>query len=879
MIDLQNSQCAKCKLCTLGRKNVVNGRGNESARILLVSEWPGSREDETGDILSGPVAIETFKLLAKAGISRNDVFLTTTVRCVPKAPPPDMIRTPTKEEIAACSDYLDQEIAAIKPTVIVPMGTLAVKRIFGRVVTLSDTRGKEHWSDKYNCKVIPIYHPLYLQRKPEYQGFTVEDLRRIAKSAQYPEMTKRVLGQYVIAEDIARFDQIIDRLNTVPHFAYDIETNSLDFTVGKVLSLSFSWKAFTGVTVPLIRYEKTIEERTEIVEKPVRKKNKATGQMEKVGMKQIPTIVTIEHEHYHPYWGDKQEYVLSRIKEAMTNQAMKIAHNGKFDNKFLRKLLGTEVENFGFDTMLVDFMLDENAEDMHGLKDCAWRFTDMGGYEEPLDNWFKQQGITGKKKNYAHLPPEMLFTYAAMDVDCTMRLYDLFVPRLEAENLMMLLKKLIMPLSQTLADAEYHGVLLDKEYQQQAEKALQTEITRLEAALRVAVQAVNGPADMNFNSNDQLANLFFNILHLPVLKRTDTGKPSCDEEVLTHLAQTQKQPIATQILEYKKMTGVLSKYVLGLMERVDASGALHSDFLIHGTVTGRLSSSNPNLQNIIKEKIIIKNPFPDNPSIEEFEVNIKRMFVPRPGMVWVEADYGQAEFRHWANYSQDPDMIRDIKAADDGSGPDIHKKTASDSWNIPLEKVTKEIRDRAKAIVFGIMYGRGAESVSQDLGISIADAQQVIDKFFAKYPVAKRRLDDFIVEAKRTLQVTSVFGRIRRLPGIWSPKNMIRQENERLATNSPIQSAASDMNCNAANRIRMAFKDQNINGGVRILVHDAIYCEIAETDFERGITIMRQEMERPISGVTVPMRAEFKVGRSWGEEKDYHFAKKEEAHV
>lgn len=872
MINLNNSQCAKCNLCQLGRKNVVNGSGNETARILLVSEWPGSREDETGNILSGPVAIETFKLLAKAGIDRNDVFLTTTVRCVPKAPPPELIRTPTKDEVNACADYLDQEIAAIKPTIIVPMGTLAVRRIFGRVVTLSDTRGKEHWSDKYNCKIMPIYHPLYLQRKPEYQGFTIEDLRRVAKSSQYPELTKKVLGQYVIADTIQKADQIFERLNTVPHFAYDIETNSLDFTKGKVLSISFSWKAFTGVTIPLIRYEKTKEERTELIEKSIRKKNKNTGKMEKVGAKQVPTVVTIEHEHYLPYWGDKQEEVLAKLRTVLSNKAIKIAHNGKFDNKFLRKLLGIEVENFAFDTMLADFLLDENAEDMHSLKDCAWRFTDMGGYEDPLEEWFKSNGIPQGKRNYAHLPPAMLYEYAAMDTDCTMRLYDIFLPRIEAEELTPLLKKLIMPLSYTLADAEYHGVLLDKEYQQKAEIAATTEIKRTEDELKDLVRQIpGGNPDMNFNSNDQLGNLFFNVLKLPVLKKTPGGDPSCDEEVLRQLAKM--NPIADKILYYKKITGVLSKYIQGLMERVDADGVLHSNFLIHGTVTGRLSSADPNLQNIIKEKIIIKNPFPNDPSVTEFEINIKKMFIPRPKCIWVEADYGQAEFRHWANYSQDPDMIRDIKAADAGTGPDIHKKTASDSWNIPLEQVTKQIRDRAKAIVFGIMYGRGAESIAEELNIPVSDAQQVIDKFFAKYPVAARRLKDFIEECKRTLQVKSVFGRIRRLPGIWSPKTNIKQENERLATNSPIQSAASDMNCNAANRIRLAFQEKGIKGGVRILVHDAIYCEISEDDFERGIQIMREAMERPIVGITVPMRAEFKVGSSWGEVKDYHFIK------
>lgn len=883
MIDLQNSQCAKCKLCTLGRKNVVNGSGNEAARILLVSEWPGNREDQSGNILTGPVAMETFKLLAKAGISRDDVFLTTTVRCVPldanppAGSPPGSIRTPTKDEIAACADYLDQEIDAIKPHVIVPMGTLAVRRIFGKVVTLSDTRGKEHWSERYNCKVIPIYHPSFLQHKPEYQGFTIEDLRRIKKSAAYPELTPKVFGKYIVAETKEMADKIFDRMKTKPHYTYDIETNSLDFTTGKVLSISFSWEAFTGVTIPLIRYEKTIEQRTEIQEKPVRKKNKVTGQMEKVGIKQIPVVVDVEHEHYHPYWGEHQDEVVRKIKEVLENDAIKIAHNGKFDNKFLRRDLGIEVNNFMFDTMLMDFLLDENAEDMHGLKDCAWRFTDMGGYEEPLEQWFVQNGIRPKDRNYAMIPPKMLYEYAAMDADCTMRLYNVFLERMEQQNLLQLLKKLVMPLVHTLTDVEYVGVLLDTVYHSKIKIALQAEIARLENNLKATAQSLGAPADMNFNSTDQLAELFFNILKLNPIKRTASGKPSVDEEVLKALAPL--HPVADQILVYKKHVGMLSKYVDGLMERVDKDGLLHSDFLIHGTVTGRLSSANPNLQNIPREPLYILDPNgPDTWEDKEtktikrgYIIKIKTLFIPRPGYIWVEADYGQAEFRHWANYSQDQVMIQDILAADNGTGPDIHKKTASQGWGIPLEQVTKKLRDQAKTIVFGIMYGRGAKAVAEEIGITEQQAQKIIDAFFGRYPVAKAWLNRTIAITRRDRKISSIFGRIRRLPGINSPIDYVREENERLAVNSPIQSAASDMNCNAANRIRKVFQENNIDGHLLILVHDAIYCEVAEKDFDRGIIMMREAMEKPISGVTVPMRAEFKVGSHWGNAEKFNF--------
>ncbi len=210
-VNLENDACKQCGLC-YGRKNVVNGKGSLKAKILFVSEWPGSPEDRTGDISEGPIAKELFRMLGKAKISSYDVFLTSTVRCIPKAPPPVRIRKPDKAEIDACAPYLDKEIEAIKPNIIVPMGTLAVKRVLDRVVTINNTRGTEIWSEKYNCKVIPIYHPLVIRRRPEYEGFTIEDLRRIRISSEYPELTPRREGTYKIITTIEQFYKLIERV-------------------------------------------------------------------------------------------------------------------------------------------------------------------------------------------------------------------------------------------------------------------------------------------------------------------------------------------------------------------------------------------------------------------------------------------------------------------------------------------------------------------------------------------------------------------------------------------------------------------------------------------------------------------------------------------
>lgn len=864
MLDLKNANCTKCELCKK-RKNVVNGLGAQQAKIMLIGEWPGSPEDRSGDIWSGPIGFEVKRILGLADIDPKDVYMTNVVRCVPKAPPPIRIRQPKKEEIEACADYLDQEIANVQPNIIVPMGTLAVKRIFGTVATIKNTRGAEMWSTKYNCKIIPVFHPMALRRYPQYVGFTVEDFRRIGKSANYPELTKKKPGQYMIVDTLKKFETVMQRLHSSEVWSYDIETSGLDFTENKVLSISFSWKEYTGVTVPLTKYVPKTFEEIVVKKKKIRKKNKETGKSEIVGEREVPTTIKQVEDGYENYWGVDHKYIIENIKGALENPKLKIAQNGKFDNSFLLKNYDINVHAFDFDTMLAHYLLDENAEGMHGLKDLAWIFTDMGGYEDELKQFFK--GVAKKNRNYAKVPPTTLYTYAAMDADCTLRLYNLFAPRLVAEGLVELNKRLIMPLSQTLMEAEMAGMLLDKDYNKQLETDLTAEVDKKQQELMADVQAeritmiADGQQvrleklgitdDINFNSSQQLAKLFFQEWKWQVLKKTPSQKPSCDEEVLTELAKNHTFP--KKILEYRYSRNMLSKYVIGLAKRVDMDWLIHTTFLIHGTVTGRLSSSDPNLQNI--------------PNVKT-DKRFKNQFIPHLGYIFIEADYGQVEFRFWANYSQDQDMTRDIIAADNKTGPDIHIRTASEAWGVPLDQVTTELRQKAKTVVFGIMYGRQADSIATECDITPAEAQKIIDLFLGRYPVARLWLAETIRTVQTYEQIRTVFGRLRRLPGIKSPIKYVKSENERLAMNSPIQSAASDLNCNAANKIRNAFRKAGINGGLRNLVHDSVLFEVRKDHAQEAVKIIRREMEAPVKGVTVPMKVEIGIGDRWGEIKE-----------
>jgi len=357
-VILNNADCQKCGLCKL-RRNVVNGWGDEQARILLVSEWPGSPEDKTGNINVGPIRESMDRLLKKAGIKPEDVFLTTVVRCIPKAPPPDYIREPSKDEIEACSSYLDEEINTIKPTVIVPMGNVALKRVLGqRTAMIGKFRGTEVWSDKYNCKVMPIMHPIYVKRRLQYEGLTVSDLRRIEISSQTKELTKQKLGVYKTADTFEKAEKLIEKLRTVPEFVFDLETSGLNGRKDTVMSIGFSWAEGSGYTLPIYKWKGEEEKYTEIKLKSIRKKDKITKAWIKT-KREVPVEKIRIKDIYLPYWGDKQTIIIDKLRSLFALDIPKIAHNGKFDTRFLLESWKLKVNNLAFDTMLAHHLLDE----------------------------------------------------------------------------------------------------------------------------------------------------------------------------------------------------------------------------------------------------------------------------------------------------------------------------------------------------------------------------------------------------------------------------------------------------------------------------------------------------------------------------------------
>jgi len=800
-VPLDNFGCTKCGLCKF-RKNLVNGRGPLDAKIFVIGEGPGLRENDMGQPFVGPAGQMLRKLLQKANIDYRNVYFSNCVRCLPKGTT-KTVREPSYEEMDACSPYLEKEIETVKPTVIIPAGNVALRYIMGaKNLNISRNRGLEIWSDKYDCKIMPIYHPAAILRNPKYEGVTVQDLVRIKTSSTTKEMSALGLGVYETVDTKDKLATLFHYLETEPEIAVDLETTGLDWQNSDIISIGFSWKERTGWCLPLLK------------------------------TKSDPTEDTVR------FWDDATYLnIFSRLNKALSLPSKKIFHNGKFDRKHLIRH-GINVANVYFDTMLAHHLLDENAEGLHGLKQCAWVYTDMGGYDKEVDQFFV---VNRKlKKQYIMLPFNILTKYNAADADCTFRLFKKFEPLIRAQGLMRLIKQIVNPMGDVLLQTELAGVQIDTAYIDK----LRIEFKKKKDDLELDIHKFTGT--FNINSSKELREVLYTKLKFKTKRKTKKGALSTDRETLEELVKVYpKHAVPPLLLRYRKTSKMLSTFIDGLSRYIDKSGRVHSTYKQHGTVTGRLSSSEPNLQNIPRDS------------------HIKGIFVAKAEHTLVEADYGQAEFRFWAQYSQDPQMIADIM-----SGQDIHKMTASNAFGVPVETVTKKQRQDAKAIVFGLMYGRGTWSVAQQLGIHEKEAEKVVRVFFGRYPSAKQWLKSQINFARRTGFVRNYFGRVRRLPGIISTEDSIRAEAERQTKNSPIQSGASDMTCIASIRIKKALEEKNLGAQLVLTVHDSVIYEVPNAELEKSIDLIREEIERPIEGVNVPMKAEIKVGTRWGATKE-----------
>ncbi|MBI4698244.1 MAG: DNA polymerase I [Nitrospirae bacterium] len=525
-----------------------------------------------------------------------------------------------------------------------------------------------------------------------------------------------------------------------------------------------------------------------------------------------------------------KEQVLEKFKGILENpEVQKTGHNIKYDLIVLKNE-EIELKGLAFDTMLASYLLNPNKSN-HNLDDAAMTYLSI--------KKIAYNDITDKgKKNFRDVSIEDAARYSGEDADVTLRLKNLLAPEIEKEGLSKLFYEMEMPLIEVLAGMEMAGIKIDLPLMDGFSKELERELSGIEK--RVFFLA---GGEFNINSPKQLQEILFERLGLKTIKKTKTGF-STDVDVLEQLALEHELP--KEILEHRTLSKLKGTYVDTLPRLVnERTGRLHTSFNQTVTATGRLSSSDPNLQNI--------------PIRGEWGKRIREAFIAEQGHLLLSSDYSQIELRVLAHLSQDEGLIEIFK--NDG---DVHARTAMEIFGITPEDITPEMRRRAKAVNFGIVYGISPYGLSQQLGIHPEEARLYIDKYFMRHSGVKSYIDNCIREATDTGYVSTIFQRKRAIPELKSANKNIRQMGERLAMNTPIQGSAADIIKIAMINIWRRLKKDGLKTRMLLQVHDELLFEVPADEKDRVKLLVREEMEHAVK-LLVPVKVDIGFGKNWAE--------------
>ena len=418
-------------------------------------------------------------------------------------------------------------------------------------------------------------------------------------------------------------------------------------------------------------------------------------------------------------------------------------------------------------------------------------------------------------------------------------LYEVLPPKLEELGMTALLHEMELPLCRVLAEMELAGFRIDSAALARFGQDLQQRI----AALEQSIYDMAGE-EFNINSPKQLGAILFDKLQLPHGKKTKTGW-STNAEVLEKLRY--EAPIVDSVLEYRQYAKLRSTYAEGLLRAVSPDGRVRTSFQMTVTATGRLSSTEPNLQNI--------------PTRTELGSEIRRLFIAEDGNVLVDADYSQIELRLLAHMAGDEAMQQAFR-----SGEDFHTVTAAKVFHVPEAEVTHQMRSRAKAVNFGIVYGMSAFSLSQDIHVTVAEAKDYMERYFATYPGVRQYMTDVVERAREQGFVETLYHRRRALPELKSANFVQRSFGERVALNMPIQGTAADVMKLAMLRVHDRIRREGLQARLIMQVHDELIVECPEREQQAVETLLRQEMEQ-VAALAVPLTAEAHSGKNWREAK------------
>jgi DNA polymerase-1 len=508
----------------------------------------------------------------------------------------------------------------------------------------------------------------------------------------------------------------------------------------------------------------------------------------------------------------------------------KTLQNAKYDVLVLRRA-GVTLRGVDFDTMLASYVLDPGRRS-HGLDMLALEFLNhaMTSYED----------LCGRGRTqlpFDVVPVEAARDYSCEDADMTLRLRHHFEPQLEGAGLTGLFRTMEVPLVDVLADMEAAGIAIDVAHFASLRERFRAERERLEREIYE-----EAGVEFNINSNLQLRAILFDKLQLPVKKRTATG-PSTDASVLQELAD-EGHAIPQLLMEYRELFKLEGTYLEALPALVNPeTGRIHTSFNQTVAQTGRLSSSDPNLQNIPIRRALGRD--------------IRRGFVPRKGWQLLSADYSQIELRLLAHFSGDPAFVEAFR-----SGGDIHRQTAAIIFGVPVAEVTSEMRGRAKTINFATIYGIGPFALSRQLKITNAEAREFIDTYFDRFQGVKRYLETRVEFARAHGYVETLFKRRRYVPELKERNFNIRAFGERVAQNAPIQGSAADLIKLAMIRIHGVLAERRMSARMLLQVHDELVFEVPGPELDAVTALVKREMENAAE-LNVPLLVETGAGDNW----------------
>jgi DNA polymerase-1 len=530
----------------------------------------------------------------------------------------------------------------------------------------------------------------------------------------------------------------------------------------------------------------------------------------------------------------KQELVLEQLRPVLENPDLKkIGQNIKYDWLVLNRH-GISLKGVCFDTMVASYLINPSKR-AHNLDQIALDFLNHKtiSYEE----------VTGKGKNaigFDKVPLDKALPYACEDADITLMAADVLKPRLKKIGVMELFEKVELPLIPVLMRMEQKGIFVDTQRLQALSKSFGFQLQQLEQE----IYSFAGEK-FNINSSQQLGQILFEKLNLPVQKKTKkrTGY-STDVSVLTTLSTTHELP--AHILRHRTLSKLKTTYADALIDLVHPeTGRIHTSYNQTVTSTGRLSSSDPNLQNI--------------PIRTKEGREIRSAFIPQKGWLLMAADYSQIELRILAHYSNDEILIDAFRKDED-----IHTRTASEIFNIFPEMMDSELRRQAKVINFGIIYGMGPFRLSNELGISQKMAKTYINNYFSRYRGVKKFIDQTIENARETSKTSTLLGRIRLLPEINSANKIICQAAERTAINTPIQGTAADLIKVAMINVDNALIEKGLQTAMLLTVHDELVFEVPPDEIHEATQLVRDIMEN-VWELNVPLKVNIQSGKNWAE--------------